>query len=401
MMQDESTSQQTRQIGEGGSRWSLARVLIAQGFTSHGANLMMLGIFFYMHHVYQWNSRQNLLLSCAQGVVYVTGALLANKLSSAWGRRGLLKRLQVGMVVLAIGLFYVRGAGIVTAGLLAYTLLCATQWPAMESLVSSGASAKELSKRIAIYNLMWSGVGAVTLALVGTILAHDPSWMFLLAAAAHAMTGVMLLGGEKDPPPTHAQATPDPELLPMRTLAMQLSRVALPATYAVSYSLNALMPTLPLIKALPQARQTVVASLWMVGRWLAFVFLGVTTWWHVRPRAMLAWAVVLLGSFLMVTLWGNWPAMIVGQLLLGVAMGWIYSGSLYFGMVLSDGSTEHGGYHEALIGLGSILGPGIGAAAEFLGNGTQTVGIKAVAGLIFISVLAAAAVSLQSRRKAG
>ena len=34
------------------------------------------------------------------------------------------------------------------------------------------------------------------------------------------------------------------------------------------------------------------------------------------------------------------------------------------GMVLSDGSTEHGGYHEALIGLGSVLGPGMVLVVE-------------------------------------
>ena len=35
------------------------------------------------------------------------------------------------------------------------------------------------------------------------------------------------------------------------------------------------------------------------------------------------------------------------------------------GMVLSEGSTEHGGYHEALIGLGSILGPGTAALTQW------------------------------------
>ena len=59
-------------------------------------------------------------------------------------------------------------------------------------------------------------------------------------------------------------------------------------------------------------------------------------------------------------------------------MGMIYSASLYFGMVLSDGSTEHGGYHEALIGLGSILGPGTAALTQLVWRGDIRAGVAAV-----------------------
>ena len=86
-------------------------------------------------------------------------------------------------------------------------------------------------------------------------------------------------------------------------------------------------------------------------------------------------------------------AIVLWQLLLGVALGMIYSGSLYFGMVLSDGSTEHGGYHEALIGLGTVIGPGAGALAEKLGGGSPAWGVAAVAGIIAASVVACGYVS--------
>ncbi len=91
-------------------------------------------------------------------------------------------------------------------------------------------------------------------------------------------------------------------------------------------------------------------------------------------------------------------AMIFGQILLGIAMAMIYMASLYFGMVLSQSSTAHGGYHEALIGLGGILGPGAGALTQTLFPGNLLMAILAVGGVVGVSVLAAAVASLAIRK---
>ena len=43
-----------------------------------------------------------------------------------------------------------------------------------------------------------------------------------------------------------------------------------------------------------------------------------------------------------------------------------------------EGSTEHGGYHEALIGLGWVLGPSAGVAAQSLYPAQVWAGVAAV-----------------------
>ena len=108
----------------------------------------------------------------------------------------------------------------------------------------------------------------------------------------------------------------------------------------------------------------------MIARWFTFLALGLSVWWHTRPRLLLVAALAMLvgflgiafrpGDFLPSTLAIDLAAILFAQLVLGIALGLIYTASLYFGMVLSEGATEHGGYHEALIGLGSVLGPGSG-----------------------------------------
>src|SRR5262249_14832660 len=89
---------------------------------------------------------------------------------------------------------------------------------------------------------------------------------------------------------------------------------------------------------------------------------------------------------------------VLGQMGLGVSMGMIYSASLYFGMVLSDGSTEHGGYHEALIGLGQIIGPGAGAITAWGWAGNTATGIEAVSVVIALTILAAAGAACRAYR---
>ena len=109
-----------------------------------------------------------------------------------------------------------------------YTILSAAQWPLLESLISIGANAGKLSRRISIYNLVWSGSGAITVAACGVVIAHFPQGIFLTTAGAHLIA--LLLLAQIQPQPRHSSAAhlhPEPELLPLRTLANALSRIAL------------------------------------------------------------------------------------------------------------------------------------------------------------------------------
>lgn len=420
-------------------RHGVGMFYVVEGLTSHGVALMLSSIYFYTTGKFGWGSAHNYLLAAVLGVVYVAGALQSHAAATWLGRR----RTLVWFYFLMSAVAWVAGVGgqspwVLVPVLIVYSGLSAITWPALESLVSSGAAAGELSRRLGIYNCVWSGAGAVTMALSGLLLKYWPSGTFILPGFWHAAMALLLMralarderadrsrgdtcvalasrsseesetslaptNGEQSVVPHHAHAEPEPELLRVRTLALWMSRLALPATFVVISSLLAAMPTLPLIQRLDPAARTALGSVWMAARWVAFLSLGATVWWHTRPRALLTAALLLLAGFLAVTLrpqWlphapevatGPWIAwMVCWQIVLGLALGLIYAASLYFGMVLSDGSTEHGGYHEALIGLGTIIGPGAGAAAEYLGNGEPLWGVLAVSAVLGASVLACA-----------
>lgn len=398
---------------------ALAPLYSVEALGSVAGTLLSIGISFYMKDRFGWRLRENFMLAAAQGLVYVPGALSAGWLTARLGRRLAFCASYSALVLLSIAAWAMsasRGTnwGIgVAAALLAYTFVIGISWPVLESMVAEGPSLG-LARRLAAYNVVWPAAGWIAIALEGTVMKFWIGGLFAIPAAMHLIALLLILTAKPIPetPPTHhapAHAEPEPELLRMRKLALWLSRTALPATYTVIYGLMPIMPFLAVMKSLSTSRQTLVASVWLVTRLLAFVILALGTWWHTRPRFLLWAAVVMLVAFFGMTLPptnGASPgidlaSMIAWQAVLGLALGMIYSGSLYFGMVLSEGSTEHGGYHEALIGLGWVLGPAAGAAAERFHPGEVWVGVAAVGAVIGISVLVVLATAVVMARENG
>jgi MFS family permease len=258
-----------------------------------------------------------------------------------------------------------------------------------------------MSRQVGAYNLTWAVAGVIAVIISGPLIEHWRAGIFLLPVMLHASTVLIMLvllrvpAVEEDVASTHLD--PEPYLLRSRKLALWLSRIALPAMYVVNFGVGAILPTLPVMRQFPPTFQTLYGSVWMGARLVVFAFLGATAFWHTRPRLLLAASVGLLLAFLLVTLAPSLSLMIGGQVLLGISMAMIYTASLYFGMVLSDGSTEHGGYHEALIGLGGVLGPGAGVVTQYLWPGDVTMAIGAVAGVVALSVIGAGAASIVLR----
>ena len=390
---------------------------------SVGSVMMSLGIFFFTEHYFRWGLRQNFLLAAGQGTVYVLGSLLADRLARRFGRRRGLIRVYLALTLVALLAAAAPTPAWMVIALLVYVFGIALTWPSLESLVTTGTDAHVMSRRVGMYNLVWSATNTVTFAICGAVIEHWRAGVFVIPALMHATgAAVMWLNRSIDPAPAGvampdrsaepAHAEPEPALLASRTLALWLSRIALPATYVVVYGLSAMMPLLPVMRPLGTTEGTVVASVWMFARFAAFVYLGMTLWWHTRPRILLAAAGAMLIAFLGVTVRpsdvfaaaiipyaGDLASMIGWQVALGAVMGVIYSASLYFGMVLSDGSTEHGGYHEALIGLGSILGPGVAALAQLKWPGDIGAGVAAVCCVIGVSVVAALAATVKASRR--
>jgi MFS family permease len=394
-------------------RARLRTTYVVEGALSFAANLLFVGVFFYTAHVWRWGLSENFLLAAGQGVVYIVASLASQKLAGVMGGRRLLIGANVALAAVSLVGAVAGGNVLLTvAVMVAYVPLMALNWPVLEAAASANADPHTLSRRIGLYNLVWAGTGALAVAVQGLIMSVDPRGVFVVPLVIHVAIVVMILltrgygdeaaaGGAEG----HAHVDPEPELLAHRTLALWLSRITLPSTYVVIYSLSALMPLLPVMKRLDTTTQTLVGSVWMIARFLTFIALGATVFWHARPRLLLAAAVLMGAAFVGVALPVSAVAsvdlavMIAAQVVLGAALGLIYTASLYFGMVLSEASTEHAGYHEALIGLGQVLGPGAGALTQWRWPGDLKAGVAAVSVLVGASLVAAFVAAARARRR--
>jgi len=75
---------------------------------------------------------------------------------------------------------------------------------------------------------------------------------------------------------------------------------------------------------------------------------------------------------------------LLAQIFFGVAIGLIYYSSLFYSMDASEIKSEHGGIHEAAIGVGNCVGPAVGAASlQFFPQHTHN-GAIAVTGLLLL-----------------
>jgi MFS family permease len=282
-------------------------VVAAVALNVVGASMLMTGIFFVMKHEHGWTTLQNLRLSAGQGACYVFGALLAARWAKRMGRaKGFALSSLAQAIPPAVLLLGPATPWLMIGVLLQYAFVNGSTWPILQSMLTSGADARNMSKRVGMYNLTWSGLGTVVLAVIGTILTLWPAGVWYIAIAAHlGAAGIVLSLRRVDRLAAEAPAEtlpPEPALLRQRRQALWLSRIGLPASLVVVYIMLPMMPGLPVIQQLDVAQQTLVCSTWMAARWTMFAILGATSWWHTRPRIILLAGMVMLGTMLGVLL---------------------------------------------------------------------------------------------------
>ncbi|MDR0311883.1 MAG: MFS transporter [Acidobacteriota bacterium] len=369
---------------------------MAEALNSAAGTLLTVGVLFYMTHRFGWTARENFTVAVCQGALYVLGALTAKRLADRWKRIAVLQVLYAIMPLfaLAAGFCATVGWAVPTAMIVAIqTGMMGASWPLLESLVSAAGDPSRLSRRLGWYNIVWATTGSVALASSGAVIQYLPPWAFFgIVAALHLTAGATIAvrrflrarlaaeqaaafkaGGVK------TESAVEESVAKQLKLALWLSRIALPSTYVIIFSLAPVLPTLGAIERLSPTLATMQCSIWFVARAAAFIVLGNTAFWQRRPVLTLVAGVTMLAGFLGTIISGSLTGsgagvghgaalllMAMAQIILGLSLGTIYASSLYFGMAVSKGSTEHGGYHEALIGLGQVLGPVVGVTAQLI-----------------------------------
>lgn len=360
-----------------------------EGMNSFGTVLFFTYLYFLLHDRFGFTDRSNLAVAALLGLCYAVASWQAGRLAQRWGY---FTALKVGFCVMIAGLLagsqLASAAGQIIAAAVVTLGMCFT-WPVLEALISEGETPDRVPHAIGIYNITWAVTNAGALFIGGTLIMKlGYQSLFYLPAALFALEMALTFWLEKLPKPavdesgstvaSHAGG-------PAPRLARSFQRMAWLANPFAYIAINTLLAVLPGIAAkfhLSPMSAGFICSLWGFMRFLSFIVLWRWTGWHYRFRWLATAFGLLVISFAAILIAPSLVVVLMAQLFFGAAVGLIYYSSLFYAMDASDTKSEHGGIHEAAIGVGNSVGPAVGAAALWLAPQNASMGAWAVSGLL-------------------
>lgn len=374
------------------------QIFVLEGFNAFATGLYFNWIFFFTQNRLQFGVVENLALVALHGIIYTGAAWFGGWFAH---RHGSFNGLKIGFaimgVALALGTILPSALAQIFV-IVAWTLGMCFTWPTLQSLISDGEASERMPRLAGIYNVVWSGVSAISYFIGGALLEKlGIAAIFWIPALIHLVQLVHVCWLEKNPvaisPVEKAQGRGEaihPAPGPAETDAARFAqkkflRYALLANPMAYVAINTVIPMIPIVAqrfALSPTMIGVFCSIWFFVRMAAFVLFWLWPGWHYRFGFLLAAKIFLIASLLGLLLAPAFWILLVAQIFFGLSVGLIYYSSLYYSMHGGTAKSEHSGAHEAMIGLGTLLGAGVGVSAKLFFPHVAGVSIWAVSGLL-------------------
>jgi MFS family permease len=360
-----------------GSRQFKTACFAIEGMTSFSVCIFSYYIYFLMRDRFGFTGRDNLAFAAFNGLVYTIAAWQGGRFGQ---RRGYFNALKLGFGIMILALaagWQFQSVIVLVLATAAFNAGMCFIWPTIEALISEGEDATGLPRRVGTYNVVWASTNALALFGGGTLVEkfgfnaifYLPIAFFIAALAgifwlAKHTTGACAAGHESVPVPA-----PDPHRpSPAKTNAfLRMAWVANPFAYI---AINTFIPMLPTLAAhfhLTPMFAGFACSLWGFARLGTFIALWLWTGWHYHFRWLVTAFAMLIVSFAAILIVPSLVAVLAAQAVFGAAIGLIYYSSLFYSMDAGKDKGDNGGIHEAAIGIGNFIGPGVGAASlQFL-----------------------------------
>ncbi len=357
-------------------RRTLVPWFAAHAVASFGAALAGNTVWYYARYHLNTPLVQMLWMCALGGFVYIFSSIIGGRLADRFGQR----RVFLTAGLLAVPTFLIGYAAVVrqSVGLLFLevvmtNLIVTPMWPSVESVLTRSPGKMKLATRITCYNLVWSSTCFLGTFLTGAI-AAVVSWkgVFVLSAVGQIVALLIILlvalpqsmvGNQhvEDDPAEQARSNAirasgkSKTLLWMAWLSNALSFV----------SANTLGPFMPVLTQnagiVSPAIATAVGSVASLTRLIGFLCASIWTGWHYKVSWMLIFFCIMVVGTAGVLMSPNATMLVCTQIFLGLTWAMLYSGSLYYSMHLSHGSGQNAGIHEAVIGVGTVIGPTMAA----------------------------------------
>src|SRR5256885_1951950 len=170
-----------------------AGYFLIEGLNTCGATYYSYYIFFYLQKHFAFGNVGNLTSAALNGLTYILSAWYGGKFAQKRGyHSALVSGFCTSIVMLLLGSRTDSVSGQVIVMVLWTIGICFT-WPSLEALIAEQRDARELPRMIGIYNLVWSGAGALTYFCGGAIFERlGEKSLFLLPASIHGFQLLIL-----------------------------------------------------------------------------------------------------------------------------------------------------------------------------------------------------------------
>lgn len=385
-------------------------IFVLEGLNSFATTYYFYYFYFFTHQKFGFGNQANLILAAVAGLIYVPAAIFGGRFAQ---RAGYFTALKLGFAIMIGALSTGWLAGSSAAGHIAVMLIttvgmCFT-WPTLEGMVSEGEDYPGLQRNLGIYNVVWAGTGALAYFSGGAMLDrlglnslfYVPIAMFCgQLALTYWLANIVKHPGAVPARMAVSAAAPamagHPRPPEAARAFLRMAWLANPFSYIAINTLVAVMPGVAQRLGLSTTLAGVCCSVWCFARLAAFFGLWYWPGWHYRFRWLLAAYLGLVVTFAVILVVPQLMVMVTAELILGFALGLIYYSSLFYSMDVGDTKGEHGGIHEAAIGLGNCAGPAVGAASLYFLPQVANAGAWAVSGLLLCGLMGLVGIQLKA-----
>jgi predicted MFS family arabinose efflux permease len=351
-------------------------------------------VFFLFRDRHDFGNLGNLGVAALMGLVIALASWRGGKLAQRQGCVRTMVAGQLGMIVaLAIGACFSS----LPVQLAVLVLWAASQfmvWPALESLVTEGVSGTARAHLVGVYSVVWATCSALSYFFGGGLFEWLGSGsIFWLPPGLHLLQLVVLWGYARrhgEAPPVLLRESPPSEEMPQASRGVcprsfqRMAWIANPFACVAAFTLLAMIPELARRMGLSVTMAGFFCSIWFFARLAAFVVMWRWPGWHYRFRWLLGgYLLLIMGFATVLTADGLWW-LGAGQVAFGLAVGVLYYASLFYSMDVGEARAEQGGIHEAMMGAGNFVGPGIGALSLLIVPHAPHVGVWSVSGLLVV-----------------
>ncbi len=340
---------------------------------------------FYTSHLGLSTTFLGALMAVSTGCFAVL-AIPLGRLSDRIERRYILYTACLILGAVSIGLVFCRNSGHLMRIFPGIGVSMALFFPAYEAWLAEQEGEGELIHRIMLFNLFWS-IGMTLGPGLSSYLYSDtnPFRPFYLAGIFALLTLVTIWASritKSDPSNLSAHTdesdSESPEilypLLPVRMTYLHLARCA---NFVSWFSLGVLRQLAPKLTLEMGIRPAIYGNLMLTlggVKTLAFVVLGTgySTRWHYRFSPLLIVQLLTILSFLGIGLTQHIILWAFAFAVIGVSVAFTYFSSLYYGLDRHADKGNKSGWHEAILGVGILLGPFLGGISADSALGVQS-----------------------------